>query len=80
MGIIVKDGVSYGGTGTVDPVLDQQSSNPVENKAVAKAISDINSALGGVSIVKCTQTEYDGMTSHDSNTLYIIIPDEEEEE
>jgi hypothetical protein len=46
MGIIVRNGISYGGTGTVDPILDQQSSNPVENKAVAKAIADINTALG----------------------------------
>ena len=51
MGIIVKDGVSYGGTGTVDPVLDQQSSNPVENKAVAKAISDINTVIGDINTV-----------------------------
>ena len=51
MGRIVKDGVSYGGTGTVDPVLDQQSSNPVENKAVTKAISDINSTIGNINSV-----------------------------
>ena len=51
MGRIVKDGVSYGGTGTVDPVLDQQSSNPVENKAVAKAISDINTVIGDINTV-----------------------------
>ena len=51
MGRIVKDGVSYGGTGTVDPVLDQQSSNPVENKAVTKAIADINSTIGNINSV-----------------------------
>ena len=51
MGRIVKDGVSYGGTGTVDPVLDQQSSNPVENKAIAKAISDINTVIGDINTV-----------------------------
>ena len=45
MGRIVKNGISYGGTGTVDPILDQQSSNPVENKAVAKAIADINTVI-----------------------------------
>lgn len=36
--------------------------------------------IGDVSIVKCTQTEYDEMVSHDSDTLYIVIPDEEEGE
>lgn len=29
----------------------------------------------GLIIKKLTQTEYDNMSSHDSNTLYIIIPD-----
>ena len=30
------------------------------------------SALGGLKFVKCTQTEYDNMSSHDENTVYII--------
>lgn len=51
MGRIVRNGISYGGTGTVDPILDQQSSNPVENKAVAKAISDINTVIGNINTV-----------------------------
>lgn len=51
MGRIVRDGISYGGTGTTDPILDQQSSNPVENKAVAKAISDINTVIGNINTV-----------------------------
>ena len=29
----------------------------------------------GLIIKKVTQTEYDNMSSHDSNTLYIIIPE-----
>lgn len=51
MGRIVRNGISYGGTGTVDPILDQQSSNPVENKAVAKAISDINQTIGDINTI-----------------------------
>lgn len=51
MGRIVRNGISYGGTGTVDPILDQQSSNPVENKAVAKAIADINQTLGDINTI-----------------------------
>lgn len=51
MGIIVRNGISYGGTGTVDPILDQQSSNPVENKAVAKAISDINQMISDINTI-----------------------------
>lgn len=34
--------------------------------------SEINTRLGGLSFVKCTQTEYDNMSSHDENTVYII--------
>ena len=51
MGRIVRNGISYGGTGPVDPILDQQSSNPVENKAVAKAIADINTVIGDINTV-----------------------------
>ena len=64
MGRIVRNGVSYGGTGTVDPILDQQSSNPVENKAVAKAISDINQTIGDINAI--LEEVLDG-EQHDSN-------------
>lgn len=33
--------------------------------------------IGSISLVKCTQAEYDAMISHDPNTLYIIINDSE---
>lgn len=51
MGRIMRNGVPYGGTGTVDPLLDQQSSNPVENKAVAKALADINATIGDINSI-----------------------------
>ena len=71
MGRIVKDGVSYGGTGTVDPVLDQQSSNPVENKAIAKAISDINSVISEMdNSVEYSYNEQAVGTWVDGSTIY----------
>lgn len=33
--------------------------------------------IGDISLVKCTQSEYDAMISHDANTLYIVVPDSE---
>lgn len=33
--------------------------------------------IGNISLVKCTQAEYDAMLSHDANTLYIVINDSE---
>lgn len=51
MGRIMRNGVPYGGTGAVDPLLDQQSSNPVENKAVAKALADINATIGDINTI-----------------------------
>ena len=32
-----------------------------------------STALGGLSLVKLTQTEYDALTTKDSNTLYVIV-------
>ena len=29
--------------------------------------------LGGLSFVKCTQTQYDNMSDHDANTIYFIV-------
>ena len=36
-------------------------------------VSAITGRLGGLSFVKCTQTEYDNMSSHDANTIYFIV-------
>lgn len=32
----------------------------------------LNSRLGGLTLVPLTQSEYDALSSHDENTLYII--------
>lgn len=34
---------------------------------------ELNNNLGGLSLVKCTQAEYDSMETHDPSTLYIIV-------
>lgn len=36
----------------------------------------VNEKMGGMSLFKCTQEEYDAMQSHDRNTLYIIVEEE----
>lgn len=33
----------------------------------------------GLNWLKCTQEEYDEMETHDPNTLYVIVEEEEEE-
>lgn len=80
MGRIVRNGISYGGTGTVDPILDQQSSNPVENKAVAKAISDVNTDLGtkmNTSDVQVlSESEFEELTTKTA-LFYAIYADDE---
>lgn len=49
------------------------------NKYIVEAINEINThtdkntaQLGGISIVKITQTEYNALTTKDENTLYLI--------
>lgn len=80
MGRIIRNGISYGGTGTVDPILDQQSSNPVENKAVAKAISDVNTDLGtkmNTSDVQVlSESEFEELTTKTA-PFYAIYADNE---
>lgn len=42
------------------------------NKTNEKVNSVIKS-LNGLTLYKCTQSEYDSMETHDANTLYIIV-------
>ena len=58
-----------GGSITIDPSLDSGSTNPVANSAITNAIND---KLGGLKLVKLTQSEYDALATKDSSTLYII--------
>lgn len=46
--------------------------NDLEQR-VADAFSECVQSTDGLTLKKCSQSEYDKMTSHDSNTLYIIV-------
>ncbi len=40
-------------------------------------ITDLNRRMGGLSLVKLTKSEYEAMSSHDPNTLYVVVADPE---
>lgn len=44
------------------------STTPLKDQVIANT-----TALGGLSLVKLTQTEYDNLQTKDSNTLYVIV-------
>ena len=43
MGKLVRNGVEYGGSGTVDKELSATSKNPVENQVITQVLEDIKS-------------------------------------
>ena len=53
------------GGGTVDTEITSASTNPVTSAA-------IYNQLGGLKLVKLTQSEYDSLTTKDSQTLYVV--------
>lgn len=52
--------------GTVDTEITSASTNPVTSAA-------IYNQFGGLKLVKLTQSEYDALSTKDSNTLYVIV-------
>ena len=42
---------------------------------VGEVLSDIKTQLGGISIVKITQSQYTALQNKDANTLYVVIDD-----
>lgn len=40
-------------------------------------IASLNARLGGLSLVKLTKSEYEAMSAHDPNTLYVVVADPE---
>ena len=52
--------------GTVDTEITSASTNPVTSAA-------IYNQFGGLKLVKLTQSEYDVLSTKDSNTLYVIV-------
>ena len=57
---------ALGGGGTVDTEITSASTNPVTSAA-------IYNQFGGLKLVKLTQSEYDALSTKDSNTLYVIV-------
>lgn len=51
----------------------QEVDAALEDKASTASVSAIDSRLGGLSLVKLTQEEYDALVTKDENTLYVII-------
>ena len=46
----------------------------IENEEITSAaVNELNISLGGLSLVKLTQSEYNALTTKDNNTLYIIV-------
>ena len=44
-------------------------------EVTAYALNDLNNRLGGLSLVKITESEYAALTTKDENTLYIVVAD-----
>ena len=43
----------------------------------SQAYNNVNNKLGGMSLVKVTESEFEALTTKDANTLYVITPDAE---
>lgn len=76
--IQIRDSGGSGGTSDYEELSKKPSINNVVllgNKSLDDlgVTSAINSQLGGLSLVQCTQAEYDAMSEHDSSTLYIVV-------
>lgn len=44
-----------------------------DEEVTAAGLNAVNDALGGLKLVKLTQTQYDNLQTKDSNTLYVIV-------
>ena len=60
------DATAYTPT-VVDSVLSTGSTNAIQNAAVA-------TALGGLKLVKISDTDYEALSVKDPNTLYVVYP------
>ena len=79
---IQLSGITYQiqGEVTVDAALDSGSTNPVANSAITTAIATVSAAttanttaLGGLSLIKLTQAQYDALVTKDNSTLSVIV-------
>ena len=66
-------------------IIDDLYTNKVETSAITTSVTSsstdaqvpsakaVNDKLGGLSLVKLSQSEYDNLSTYDSNTLYVIV-------
>lgn len=63
---------------TYDQEPTEDSNNLVHSGGIYDFVEqEFTNRIGNINIVKCTQSAYDTMTSHDPNTLYIVLPNSE---
>ena len=58
---------------TADTTIHVTSADKTSWNGAATNASNAVTALGGLSLVKLTQTQYDNLSTKDSNTLYVIV-------
>lgn len=78
--IVLTKALDVVGTPVTFEVLKSVDSEAPEGIAevvidLQNRVTTIENQLSGLSFVKCTQTQYDDMTTHDANTLYFIVPE-----
>ena len=54
---------------------EQAGSIVTEVMALFNAVDALEARLGGLTFVKCTQAQYDAMSSHAASTIYFIVED-----
>lgn len=75
--VVLTNALDVEGTPVDFEVLKSMDSDAPESVvpallAVQNRVTALETSLGGLSFVKCTQTQYDNMSSHNANTIYII--------
>lgn len=70
---ITNDVISV--TGKVDTSAITTSITSSSTDAQVPSAKAVNDKLGGLSIVKLTESEYAALVTKDSNTLYCVVPD-----
>lgn len=78
--IVLKKALDVIGTPVTFEVLKSVDSTTPEGLEevvidLQNRVTEIETSLGGLSLVKCTQSQYNAMSTHDVNTLYFIIPE-----
>ena len=58
---------------TADTTIHVTSSDKSSWNGAATNASNAVTALGGLSLVKLSQAQYDSLSTYDSNTLYVIV-------